>query len=793
MSARSLIHLCLLALICVLTVVPTAAVLAGGGGSGGGNWWEVVPEPEIPSPYYDSILYSEIAPRLREIQLNSDRVEVEVLGQSAGGRNLFLVTISDPDTIREWRRYKAIRWMMLRIPTWAQRMVERHCDFKVPVLINAGVHGEEYVPVDAAMGLIETLAYGESDEVQAILDNVVLLVNVVANPDGRVMGTRRNANNIDIGRDFLAQSQPETQAAVEVMSEQLPLVVLDLHGYVNPMLIEPATPPHNPNYEYDLYITWAYDEALAMEAELIDQTGTGAHIPYRDWDLGWDDWAPIYPAMYSMYHGAFGHTLEAPARDEEGVDSLIIAMWGALEFVAQNRAGMIHDQIEIFRRGNLELPQQPIPPALLPTWPQFEDLMIQDFPTAYIIPKGQPFQESAHQAARLVDFLLFNGVEVEKSRHPFTYAGVDYPRGTYVVWLDQPRRGLANAFLADGLDLSDIEGLTFYSPPSVWSLPRLWGVDRVVVDGPACIWTRKIMRATQPTGSLEGGPAAAYAYLPTSLAAIQATNDLLARGLTVYRKPVPFSDSGRDFGAGAIILPGDEALASELLHDYALDIFALGAVPAEAVLMSSRTIAVFGDGGVAHSLEVLGFDYDTVTRDDLDAGAIVGYDVFLNQNLEWDDLTPAGQSSFTTWLAGGGDYVGLGYQGRAVDFAIHFGIADVTYTYVDGNAIVHIDYDPDDTVAAGFPEEGSAFMYRSVWFDTHGAGTEVSASLATGDVLVSGFWPGWQTSGAGGMPIVVHSSSGDQDTVLIGFDPTFRGMPEDAFRMVANAIYSGLE
>jgi hypothetical protein len=46
------------------------------------------------------------------------------------------------------------------------------------------------------------------------------------------------------------------------------------------------------------------------------------------------------------------------------------------------------------------------------------------------------------------------------------------------------------------------------------------------------------------------------------------------------------------------------------------------------------------------------------------------------------------------------------------------------------------------------------------------------------------------------MPIVVHGENGAeglQDSILIGFDPTFRGHPEDSFRMVGNAIYTGLD
>ena len=49
-----------------------------------GPWWNVEPDEEVPSEYYDSILYSDIAPKLREIEVNSNRVKVDVIGQSAG-------------------------------------------------------------------------------------------------------------------------------------------------------------------------------------------------------------------------------------------------------------------------------------------------------------------------------------------------------------------------------------------------------------------------------------------------------------------------------------------------------------------------------------------------------------------------------------------------------------------------------------------------------------------------------------------------------------------------------------
>lgn len=763
----------------------------------GGDWWNVTPEPEVPSPNYDSMLYSEIAPRLREIETTSNRVRVEVIGQSAGGRNLFLVTLSAPEALGRLGQYQAIRQTMLKDPEKAQEMIDRFGDFKVPVFINGSIHGNEYPGVDAAMRLIEKLAYDDSPETMDILNNLILLINVVQNPDGRVLGTRANANGFDLNRDFITQSQPEVRATVKVLREWNPMIFLDLHGFVNPMLIEPCTPPHNPNYEYDLYIKWAYAQAKAMEAELFAQTGFAAQIPFEDRREGWDDWPPIFAPMYAMYHGAYGHTLETPYRDARGVDAHYAAVWGALKFAAQNRQAMVRDQVEIFRRGFLDLVQVPIPDDILNQTPydQYNYLTTIDFPAAYIIPAAAPLQQSPQQAARLVDFLLANDVQVEQSNRPFTLNGVTYPAGSYVVWMNQPKRGLANTILWTGWDISYQPGLTMYDI-SGWSHPLLWGVTRVEVLDDFELRTQGIARADPVRGVSENGQAGAYAFLPENNVAIKVVNDLLQRGVGVWRSEAPFSDSGRSFGSGTFIVQGNPSLANELANGYGLNIYKLKTVPSGAIALRRQKIAVFADEGVRFFLKQYGFDYTVVTTGDLNAGALTsgGYDVFVNSTRSYAGLDANGRASLAAFIAAGGDYIGIGRTG--VPFASPTNANLLTFTSAqslsDDNGVVKVVYDPASPISAQYPANSYGFVYGPVWFTSVGPGVQVAGTLDGAEFFVSGFWRNWKTSTAPNRPVVIYGKNGAADIILFGLNPTFRAHPEFTFRLLANAIFTGL-
>jgi hypothetical protein len=312
-----------------------------------------------------------------------------------------------------------------------------------------------------------------------------------------------------------------------------------------------------------------------------------------------------------------------------------------------------------------------------------------------------------------------------------------------------------------------------------------------VAEEELAVNTTPVNNADKPSGSVSGSNAGAYAYEPTSIAAYQVTNQLLDRGVAVQRASSAFADRGISFEPGSFIVPADSSLANELANQHGLDVFAISEPPENAVMMKKQRIAVYADEGTNHALEVLGFDYDVVGRSDVNEGVVENYDLFLNRNRSWGGLNDDGRASLTRFFAAGGDYVGL--RSTGIELAKDAGIIDVDYDNESGNAIVDVEYSPTDGVAGGFPDEDYAFVYTPAWFTRLGAGVVSSAEFTDGDFIVSGFWPGWQVSGAAGSPVVVHGSNGASDTTLIGLDVTFRGHPENTFRLLANAIYEGLD
>ncbi|WP_306205918.1 M14 family zinc carboxypeptidase [Actinoplanes sp. RD1] len=740
--------------------------------------------------------YHGIAPRLNALQQASRRVSAEVVGHSALGRDLYLVTVTAPETVAEAARQDKWRALIEDDPAAAKRDRQLARDYKTPVWINANIHGDEWEGTDGALRVIERLATATDAATARLLTRTRIYVTVTNNPDGRIAGTRANGAGFDINRDHATSSQPESRAVRDVVIATQPFVMLDEHGYTGTTLIEPATPPHGQNYEYDLYIKHALPDALGME-KAIQQLGhaetTRADIPFRDYAPGdWDDWPPIFTPMYAIYQGAVGHTVEIPLQVNRGLyDSLPVAelrrrsgvntdvaeatINAAISYADENRASLLAGQIEQFRRGWAGEPSPAIPDGFVPGFGP-EDRYSTSFPRAYVIPAGAA-QRSPAAAARLVDHLVAHDVRVTRARTAFRLDGVSYAAGSYVVDMHQPKRGLANVLLEAGRDISDLVPQMY--DISGWSHRLLWGASVSVSRREKPRVATSPVAVASPTGSVTAPRGRDLALSLRDAADVRALNALLDLGVAV-----------RKTSASTVVVPASaRPQAVSLASRYGVS-FATAPRGATGPRLTKPAIAAAAAADELFALREMGFEVRPVSTAVLNAGYdLSGVDVLLvSSGLAYPQLSPAARAAVDALLARGG-VVTRGTTGAAFNTAAALLPATAVAGRSDANGVVSVTNTGPVVGAGSLP---NAFVYSPLWFT--GTGFTVEQRYAA-DPLVAGHWlpsapgAGGQEQAAGQAAVISGTTSRGGRAVLFGTEPLFRAHPKGLYAQVARALY----
>ncbi|MFC3893725.1 M14 family zinc carboxypeptidase [Lentzea rhizosphaerae] len=731
--------------------------------------------------------YHSLAPKLNALQQKSNRISVEVVGQSGLGRDLYLVTLTAPESPLQTRLQEQFRASIeegRKVPAGL---------YKAPVWINNNIHGDEWEGTDGALRVIEHLATSNDAATKNLLQRSRIYFNLTANPDGRVAGTRQNNAGFDLNRDFATSSQPENRAMREIVEKTQPLMMLDEHGYVDNTLIEPTTPPHGQNYDFDLYVKHGYANGLAMEKgvqALGHPEAAKPEIPFRDYDPGvWDGWAPIYTAQYSMYHGAISYTIEIPQQvNRQAYDTLPAAelqrrakintdvaestIKTTIDYVDDHRADLISNQTEMFRRGKAGEPQREIPDGFVPGFGP-EDRYRTEFPRAYVITNDR----SAPAAARLVDHLVAHDVRVERAERPFTLGGKRYPAGSYVVDMHQPKRALANVMLEQGSDISakvpvmyDISG---------WSHRLLWGASIDIYKNGPFHFNGKDVVAAAPTGDVDGAPGADLALTLNDAKDAGAVNDLLGRGIALRRQD-----------DGTIVVPAAERLAAKEVADR-YGVRFTTAKPGGTALQRKVIAAAVGPD----ELQVLresGFDVRTISTTVLNAG----FDwsridvLFVSSGLNYPQLNASAKAGLDEFLKRGG-VVTRGATGSRFNVDAKLLQATPVAGWEDANGVVNV---VNGTGPVGTGALPHSFVYSPQWFTNLGAGVTVEQRYGS-TVIAAGHWrprdngTGGQDAAAGQAAVVSGTASTGAKVVLFGTEPMFRNHPKGLYAQVARAIF----
>ena len=238
---RSCVGIAKIALIVLVTGVMTPApVLAGGAPC----------DPTDTTPVYggsvptaDSVLgfglgsqevtVDEAWTYLDAVDGASDKVGSGTYATSVRGRPLRYAVVGNPKNVTP-KGLEGIRQNILAIrdPSTPDDQVADLAATTPAFLYVAGnVHGTEESGADASLQVLYDLADRTDCAAEQILDHAVVFILPIQNPDGRRADTRRNANGIDMNRDWFMRTQPETDGKIELLRQYPPQLFVDAHEF----------------------------------------------------------------------------------------------------------------------------------------------------------------------------------------------------------------------------------------------------------------------------------------------------------------------------------------------------------------------------------------------------------------------------------------------------------------------------------------------------------------------------------------------------------------------------------
>jgi hypothetical protein len=791
--------------------------------------------------------WGQVLTYVKALDAASDRVSVEEVGKTTQGRPFVVATVTS-EANRE--RLEEIRQANARIAgprglgdEEAERLVRTG---KAVVAMAYSIHSTEVGGTLASLRLLHHLAASDDPRVRAMLDATVLLVIPSHNPDGtdlvaewyhRQVGTPFEGTSPpalyhpyvghDNNRDWYMFTQAETRLTVRhVYHRWHPQIVHDVHQMGQRgarIFVPPYADPWEPNVDGALVAAaGALGSHVASRLTTAGRTGvvTGAIF---------DAWTPgrAYPHTHGgvrllsetasarlatpvevkpdeLERRVSGYDPRRPSvnfpapwpggqwRLADVVETQLQASLAILEHAAANREHWLRTALTANRRASA-----------------------RTAPFAFVVPPGQ---RDPSAVARLVEVLRLGEVDVHRASSPFEAAGRAYAAGSLVVRLQQPASAFAKTLLERQRypDLREHEGGPPRRPYDVTAhtLPLLLGVEVSTVDSPFDASLDLVGDGRVTAGAVEGrGPRLALGHASGELAALPR---LLEQGVPVRWALQSFSDAGRSFPAGTLLVPASaRRFVATLASELGLRVQAVRAEPRALRLRRPRVglyrswVPSMDEGwtrfvfekemGVAYrdlrDREVRAGDlrrrFDAVVLPDQPPSALLNGHAMGSMPEEYvGGLGREGVAALREFVEKGGTLVALD---SATLFAIDelrlpvknvlAGVAPADF-YCPGS-ILGARADLAHPLAHGLPETTPVWFEGSPAFEVEGGASILL--YGEGDPLLSGWLLGGER--LKGKAALVEAPLGKGRVVLFGFRPQYRAQSRVTYAALLNALY----
>ena len=785
----------------------------------------------------------------------SDRVKLTDLGPTTEGHRTVAAIVSSPANIRDLDRLRAANQQLAdpRVLSEddARRLAATH---KAVIAIGASIHATEVGATQTAAELLYSLASATDAQTLHQLDNLVVIIIPMLNPDGhRLVVDWYNKNKAttfeggpmpwpdhkyaghDINRDAFMMNLAESRNLARFFyREWHPQVFLSMHQMDSGgarFFTPPVADPIDGNVDAVIWREAALlGSAMTLELERDQHAGVVSNSLFDYYSPGYEDTAPLGHNTVCLLTEAarvkVATPVTQPKSDEPAsvnaphpwpggpwtlrdiVDYELSAVRGLLRAADAYRDDLVWNFYAMGRRA--------------------VDAGRKGSPFAYVIP---PTQHDVLAAVKLEQLLIAAGVEIERTSEPFTASGVSYPAGTDVIFLAQPYRSYIKTLLERQ---NYPAGAAVDRPYDItgWTLPALMGVEVRAIEStfePPVMSRLATPALVPPAVTVWGEKKPSYFLVETrSTAGALAINRLAAAKLKASWLDAPMDVNGFQYPAGSLVVPaGKNTLAAvqAVTRPLALRIDGVrGKLPAATRPVALPRVALykpFGDdtdeGWTRWVLEQYEFPYTNLSTSDIRAGLLRGrFDAIvlpsaspaaLTHGMSADEvpapysggLGDEGLKALDAFVRAGGALICLDQSGALAIDLFKLPLKDVAQAaagsvtgLVAPGTIVRLDVDRTDPLSYGLPAQTAGFFAQSAAYEVD-AGAGPRTAVTYGSKSTNDLLVSGLLRGGDviqGRSAVVSAKVGAGHVVLLGFRVQHRGQSLATFRLLFNAIYT---
>jgi len=631
--------------------------------------------------------YADIIRYMKALAESSENVEIIPIGKTNLGRMMYIVVIASEETIKNLEKYKAFTAALSDPRQMPEAIAKEIIPQAKPIYyISCNLHSWETGSAEMSMELAYRLAVSDDPFVKTIRDNAIVIISPCIEPDGHDSFTdwyycyRKDIDDErsrfpgppywgkyvfhDNNRD-IEVSQPLTKNVIKMFLEWHPQVALDLHESIAYLYISTGTGPFYPVLDPILINEWhwlAFWEVT--ELTKMGMPGVWTHAFYTGWYPGYLMWVANLHNAIGRFYETFGNggatTMERVLKREEEESfqsrfNITKREWYRPWPPDEKVAWSIRNNINYQQSGvlcGLNLVAKNKETVLFNFWKKGYNAFNKgkkEPPYAWIIP---PEQRDPVETAIILNLLMTQGVEVHQTKKEVKVKEETFPKGSYLVKMDQPYRTYAKTLL----EVQKFPQTTSRPYDDVgWTLGYMHGVktvridDKSILNVPVTLMKEKL----RVKGKMTGKPAKSAYVIPH-----KANNNLITARFALnkqrmYSAEQAFKAGKREFPSGSFIIPVEKnnlenqyKEISSVVEELGLEAFAVNEeVKVKKHLLNLPKIALYhtwtntqNSGWVRFAFDQYKIPYDTISKDRIRKG---------NLKMDYDIILIPHQSTFT--------------------------------------------------------------------------------------------------------------------------------------------------